>query len=365
MIVYSFYESDARVRRYAEALAQRGDEVDVIALGENASGDFEVMEGVNLYRIQNRVANERGKLSYLTRIIKFLFRSATILAKWHLRIRYHLIHVHNPPDFLVFAALIPKLLGARIILDIHDILPEFYATKFRESQDGFLVKLMKLVEKGSIALSNHVIVSNHIWQKTLISRSVGEKKSTVILNYPNQSLFSRQLRRRKDNKFIMIYPGTLNWHQGIDIAIKAFARIKDQVPEGELHMYGGGNDQGSFERLASTLDLHDRVLFKAGVPVEKIAEAMANADLGIEPKRNYGFANEALSMKILEYMAAGIPVIASDTKVHRYYFNDSVLKFFKAGDENDLAESMLLLFKHKDLRKRFVTSASKFLNGYT
>jgi glycosyltransferase involved in cell wall biosynthesis len=65
----------------------------------------------------------------------------------------------------------------------------------------------------------------------------------------------------------------------------------------------------------------------------------------------------------MEFMALGVPVIVSDTRVDRYYFNDSVVKFFRAGDERDLARSMLLLIKQPELRKRLVRNASDFIEG--
>jgi glycosyltransferase involved in cell wall biosynthesis len=364
MLTYSFYESDSRVRRYAEALANRGEQVDVIALREQGQEDHSVYYGCNLYRIQERIPNEKGKLSYLFRIMKFLLKSSVFLTKQHLKKPYQLIHVHNIPDFLVFAAFIPKLFGAKIILDIHDILPEVFTAKFKAKENSIYFKALTSVERISAAFSDHVIVSNHIWGKRLISRSVAEQKCSVMLNYPDRSVFFERPRTRKDDKFIMIYPGTLNIHQGIDIEIKAFAKIKDQVPMAEFHIYGDGNDQDYFESLVSELGMQDRIFFKGGAPMNEIAEIIADADLGIEPKRDESFSGEALSMKIFEFMAAGVPVIASNTKIHRYYFNDSVLKFFKAGDENELAECMLLLIRDGDLRKQLVSNASQFLDEY-
>jgi glycosyltransferase involved in cell wall biosynthesis len=364
MLTYSVYETDARVRRYAETLVSRGDQVDVIALGKEPPRGHRIMRGVNIYVIQIRKFDEKRKSSYLLSILKFLVRSAFFLTNRHLKNPYEVIHVHNLPDFLVFATFFPKILGAKIILDIHDILPECYATKFSKAQTGFTFKLLTLVEKASMGYSNHVIVSNHIWQKTLVSRSVKKNKSTVILNYPDDSIFHKRPRKRIDNKFIMIYPGTWIWHQGIDVAIRAFSIIRDQIPTSEFHIYGGGNDKGILERLTFDLGLQNKVFFKGSVPTTELAEIIANADLGIEPKRNYGFANEALSTKIMEFMAVGIPVIASDTKVHRYYFNDKVLKFFKAGDENNLAESILEMIRNDDLRKRLSSNALEFVEGY-
>ncbi len=123
MLTYSFYESDNRVRRYAETLARRGDQVDVIALRRAGQGPYNELNGVRVYRVQERTRNEKGKKDYFFRIIKFFIRSAALLTRMHRERPYDFVHVHSVPDFEVFAALVPKLTGAKVILDIHDIVP--------------------------------------------------------------------------------------------------------------------------------------------------------------------------------------------------------------------------------------------------
>jgi glycosyltransferase involved in cell wall biosynthesis len=162
----------------------------------------------------------------------------------------------------------------------------------------------------------------------------------------------------------MIYPGTLGWHQGLDIAIKAFAAIKDQAPEAEFYIYGRGPEKRNLERLITELGLQRRVFIKDTIPIEQIANVMANADLGIIPKRNDPFGGEAFSTKILEFMSLGVPLIASETKIDKFYFNDSMLKFFTPDDVNDLAECMLLLRTDKALRDRLRENAQEFVENY-
>ena len=124
MISYSCYAADNRVMRYAQALVNRGDTVDSLGLDSSVRpGRFEVINGVNSYQIQHRTRNEKGKLDYLARILRFMVKASFILSWRHLRRPYDVVHVHNIPDFLVFAAWLPKITGARVILDIHDILP--------------------------------------------------------------------------------------------------------------------------------------------------------------------------------------------------------------------------------------------------
>lgn len=360
MVAYTFYEMDGRVRRYAETLAKRGDHVDAIVLRREGQANYEIIKGVNVYRIQERILNEKGKLSYLYRLVKFLIKSSLFLAKKNLKNSYDIIHIHSVPDFEVFAALVPKLTGSKIILDIHDIVPEFYASKFNVSKKSLVYKVLMLIEKVSTSFADHVIIANHIWEKTLTGRSVKKEKCTAILNYPDTSVFQRRLQTKQDDKFVMLYPGTLNWHQGIDIAIKAFALVKDKVPEAEFHIYGEGPEENSLKHLVSHLNLERRIFFKGALPIEKIAHVVTNADLGLVPKRANTFGNEAYSTKILEFMSLGVPVVVSNTKIDKYYFDNSVVKFFNSGDEEDLAESILAIIKDKKLRNRLTDNALKY-----
>ena len=105
MVGYAFYESDTRILQYATALAARGDTVDVIALKRDDSlPEFEVLNGVNVHRIQSRTVNEKGLFSYGSRILRFLLRATLFLRRKHRECPYEIVHVHNVPDFLVFAA---------------------------------------------------------------------------------------------------------------------------------------------------------------------------------------------------------------------------------------------------------------------
>ena len=364
MLSYSFYDIDTRVARYAETLAKRGDHVDAIALGQNGQPAFEKFNGVHIHRIQRRERNERGRISFLSRILKFWVKSSLVINEKHQRDPYDLIHVHSVPDFEVFAAWLPKLRGAKIILDIHDIVPEFYAAKFRGGKGSLLYKMLILVERISCAFADHVIISNHIWGKTL-RRSVNRGKCSIYLNYPDPLLFHRRPRTRKDGKFIMMYPGTLNWHQGLDLAIRAFSKISGVVPEAEFHIYGQGESRKDLMDLASRAGLDGRITFHNMLPKEQIAGEMANADLAVVPKRNDFFGGEAFSTKILEFMALGVPVLVSATKIDKYYFNDSIVRFFRPEDEEDLAESMLEMIKEPHRRNSLAENALKFVEEYS
>ena len=365
MLSYSFYEADARIKQYASALVERGDTVDVIALRQPGQPARACLDGVNVFRLQTRTVNERGPLTYLFRILRFLVVSGFFMARRHLKEHYQLIHVHSVPDFLVFAAIVPKLSGTPVILDIHDVLPELYASKFRIKHNSFLFRCLVWIERISIAFSSHTIVANHLWCARVAHRCGRPEKCSPIRNYPSRRLFSPSLRTRKNGKFVITYPGSLNWHQGVDVAIHAFAKIKDQMDDAEFHIYGQGPAKDSLILLASELGLKDQVIFHGLLPTEEIVRVMANTDLAIEPKRaGSEFGNEALSMKIFEFMAVGVPLVVSRTKIHQYYYDDSLVKYYDDDNQDQLAANILMLRNDAEARNRQISNALNYVEAH-
>jgi glycosyltransferase involved in cell wall biosynthesis len=343
-VAYTFYERDNRVRRYAESLAERGDDVDVIALRRNGEPARAEYHGVRVFRPQRRQVSEGAAATYLAKLLMFLARATAVISARHARRPYDVVHIHNVPDFLVFAAWLPKLTGARIILDIHDILPELYSDKFGRPADSWTFRSLRWVERRSSHFADHVIIAGDLWRDKLIERAgVAPDRCTTILNHPDRRLFKPRCdgHGRHDGRFTVLYPGTLNHHQGVDIAVRAFAMVKDRMPNAEFHIYGEGPTRNSLAALIETQGVADRVHLKAPVTIERIAEVMAGADLGVIPKRAEGFGNEAFSTKSLEFMACGIPVVMAKTEVDARHFDDSLVTFFEPGNASALAEALL------------------------
>jgi glycosyltransferase involved in cell wall biosynthesis len=362
MVAYTFYETDNRVRRYAEALAKRGDKVDAIAVSRDGKKPFETIRGVAVYRVQKRLIDERGPFTYLWKLLMFFFRSAWLTTIKHLQEPYDVIHVHSVPDFQVFATIIPRILGARVILDIHDIVPEFYASKFKVSETSWVYKALLVAEKLSIAYSDHVIISNHLWQEKLTKRAVKPNKCTAIINYPDLSIFSPRMpgtQVRED--FVMCYPGTLNWHQGLDVAICAVALLREEAPRLKFLIVGDGPEREKLRALVKEHLLEDRVELRGFSPIEEVADIMNSIDLGVVPKRKDSFGDQAFSTKIMEFMSKGVPVVASRTTIDEYYFNEDILQFFESGDASDLALKIRDMMQFPEKRCALTRRASEFI----
>ncbi|MCO5050846.1 MAG: glycosyltransferase [Verrucomicrobiae bacterium] len=367
MMTHSFYEGDTRVIRYAEALAQRGDEVEVFALRAKPEMPREEMiNGVKLIRVQDRAAKRsNSKASYLFPLLRFLLVTSGQVSRRHLRRRYDFVHAHNVPDFVVFAAWLPRLTGARVILDVHDILPEFFGNKFRKSDGSLLVRALKWAEKLSAAFSHHVILGNHLWLDRYIARSAPREKCSVFINNVDRNVFKPAPEKTPNQSPVVIFPGGLQWHQGLDIAIRAFAKLRRRMPTVEFHIYGNGNMAAELQQLAKDLGLQDAVRFTEEIPLLQVADLMAHADLGVVPKRADSFGNEAYSTKIMEFMAVGVPVVISATKIDRYYFNDSVVRFFESGNADAMAEAMYEVLSNAELRRGMVERAFAYAETHS
>jgi glycosyltransferase involved in cell wall biosynthesis len=362
MVTHSFYESDNRVLRYAEALIDSGSEVDVYALrASEGMKKAETIHGVNVYRIQDRFGKSQvHSLAYLWPLLQFLARSFFRVTRADRKRPYDLIHVHNIPDFMIFSAVYPKSHGTRTILDIHDIIPEFFGSKFGTESRGIVFRLLLWMEKISASLADEVIIANDLWLERYMTRTGTEGRCRAMINYVDAQIFKPRPRTRKDGKLIVLFPGGLQHHQGVDIAIRAFGQIADELPLAEFHIYGDGSAKRALADLVAELGLGERVRFFQTLRIRDIAAVVADADLGVVPKRADSFGNEAYSTKIMEFMASGVPVIVSGTRVDRYYFDDSVVRFFESGNVDALAREMRNVLKDEELRREISKRALEF-----
>lgn len=360
MVSYSFYESDNRIIRYAEALAARGDHVEVIALRRTSNlAKADTLNGVKLHRIQDRFGkNEGGPFGFLWPILRFAYLATRRLAVAE---PYDLVHVHNIPDFLIFSALPAKFHGAALILDIHDIVPEFFASKFSRNERSFFVRSLKLMEKLSAWAADHVILANHLWLERYVARSAPATKCSVFINHVDEGIFQPIPRREDPHAPVVIYPGGLQWHQGLDIAIRAFSLLRLKLPTVEFHIYGDGGYKSNLVALVEELGLTGAVTFFEPLSLREIAQIVGGADLGVVPKRADSFGNEAYSTKIMEFMSLRVPVVVSATRVDRYYFDDKVVRFFPSGDVEALATAMHEVLTDSVLRDSFVQNASEYV----
>ena len=234
---HGHYPFDIRVRKEALALAAKGYQVDIICLKLDGEKSREVNQGVNIYRVPIKHRRE-GISRYIYEYVAF-FGVATIkLCSLYFRNRYDFIQVNTLPDFLVFATIIPKLLGAKISLDLHEPAPELFGTIFGNDRK-MLIRFVKFLEKISIMYADHAITVSEQMKANYIKRRYSASKIDVVLNVPNLEFNFDNYKnnsQRNDNKFLGVIHGAMLKRCGQDVAINAIDIVKDEIPNIQLNI---------------------------------------------------------------------------------------------------------------------------------
>ena len=346
VLLYSEYKSDARPRREAEALAKSGMEVDVICLRQNANDPkSEALAGVNVRRVPLR-HRRKGKMNYLFQYGFFISFCAGMLALRSLRKRYDLVHVHNMPDVLVFSGLFSRLRGARIMLDLHDPMPELMTTIFGFKEKSLPVAILMGTEKLSIWFADQVLTVNLACKRIFSSRSCKAEKIEVIMNCPDEEIFTFRLanggnERKPTKPFVLMYHGSIVERHGLDLAIKALELVRQSIPEVELRVYGAPTPFLELVRdSAQWKALGGAVKYLGPKSLENISAAILECDLGIIPNRRSIFTEINTPTRIFEYLSRGKPVIAPLAPGITDYFGPEDLYYFELGNAAELADKI-------------------------
>jgi glycosyltransferase involved in cell wall biosynthesis len=367
MVAFTDYPVDTRVRREAEALVARGDEVDFICLRTPSLGDRRTMNGVSLHPVMSFDYRDGGRpRDYVRRYVTFQLAALVRILRLHMRRRYDVVHVNTMPDSLVFSALGAKLLGAKVILDVHDLMPELYASKFGLDEAHWVIRLLRAVERRSIAFADRAIAVHRPHLDALIRHGNPAEKFTIVMNVPDPKLFRPLAARATASRFVLIYHGTVGSRHGLDVAVRAVALARETVPDVELRIIGDGDYFPHVRALVEQLGVEDWVrLEQRFVPIEELLPTINEAAVGLVPILDDPFTQYMLPVKLLEYVALGIPVIASDTRTIRSHFTDDMLCFAAPGDASDLAAKIVALHGDPERRARLAAAAGRFNDAHT
>jgi glycosyltransferase involved in cell wall biosynthesis len=365
MIVWNDYVNDPRVRREAEALAERGDAVDCICLQE-AKVKVRSLCGVRLFGTfgKYRGTKRTRKLVAYLRFFWFAFIRVSLL---HLKDPYDIVQVHTMPDFLIFTTIVPKILGAKIILDIHDLMPELYMAKFGGDYRHWIVRSIIRIEKLSVAFADRTIAVHEPHLNILVKHGNPRAKFSVLLNVPDHRIFVRStLPRPHPRAFRLIYHGTVpdRDRAGLDLALRTVARVRKDIPGIEFQIIGDGAGLERLRKLTSELHLESCVKFIPSVPVEHLPAMLLEAAVGVIPYTADAFTQFVLPTKLLEYAALRIPAIVSRLRAIEAHFDDQMVGYFEPGNEREFANQILRFYRDPEMAARLASNAGKFTDKY-
>lgn len=368
MVVYTTYATDPRVRREAETLASLPDyDVTVVVPRSTYLPVATEQNGVRVVELKVRRYWGNSFYAYLLSYLNFLFAAFRHCALQALRRRIDVVHVHNMPNFLVLAALVPRLLGKKVILDIHDSVPETYIEKFR-NKSPVVFKLLCLEEALCCLMAHRIICVNHPQRDVLVQRGIPAHKISISLNVPDDRWFNGASTagraRKKDDAFNLVYHGTLARRLGVDLTIRALARLTNEIPGLRLHIVGAGESLEELVSLVESLGLSSKVVFHGLLPIEGLASFLREMHLGVISNRSNIATELMLPVKMLEYVSLEIPVVAPPLKTIRYYFSDEMLGYFEPEDVESLSSAILEAYRDEDKRLYRAKQARAFLDRY-
>jgi glycosyltransferase involved in cell wall biosynthesis len=365
MLVHGPYPvGEPRVEREAQAARSAGWDVDVVSMRRRGEPATEVVEGVAIVRLPLAHIRGVGIAGVIREYVAFTALATLTVARRHLRRRYDVLHVNNPPDFLIIAGLFPKATGARLIFDVHDLSSDMFEMRFGSGAVGAAgARIVRAIERAAPHAADAVLTVHEPYRAELVRRGVPVWKTAVVMNTFDERLLPSNGAQRDPDGFRVVYHGTLTPHYGLDILVEAFARVAAEVPGSRLEIYGEGDAVSELRRQARELGLTDRV-FIAGeqLPHRDVLLAVCGASAGVIPNRPTKLNRYALSSKLFEYVALGIPVVAASLPTLRAHFSSDEVLFFEPGSPTSLSEALLMIAADPDAtsRRRAAASARYF-----
>ncbi len=367
LIRQSIYPLDLLARREAETLCQAGLETHVICLEklEKDSGGRrkEIINGVHVHRLPVR-RKKTNALRYVFEYFSFAFLASLLVTVLHIRHRFAVIQVNTMPDFLVFATILPKLLGAKVVSMMYEPTPELWEELYKSRPP----RVLKLVEQAALAYVDTAFTVTQQLKDAYVARGANPEKIKVVLNAPEASFLQLDGERATElsvrKGFVLICHGTIEARYGLDTLLQAVKLIEPQIPNLRVRILGKGTYVDELLAKRKALSLQNRVDYLGYVPLAQLVQELWASDVGIVAQKSSPYANLVHTGKMYDYIAMGKPVLASRLKAVEAYFDQDAIRYFEAGDSQSLAEGILDLYNHPAKRESLARNAQRLYAEY-
>ena len=347
--------------RDAEALANDGYDVDILCLRKKGEKGREKVGSVTVHRLPGE-HHRTSVVRYLWEYSYFPVATSLALSWLSLKRRYDVVEVCSMPDYLVFSAVVPRLLGAKVILYYFENMAMLFASTYETGSGHMGVKLLRLFERVSARHAHHIIVADGVpYKKVLESNGVPSEKITVVMNVPDEEVFNIQPTPVEggNNHFRLTVISTLTKRYGVQTLVRAIPLLIKDIPELTVDVVGDGEYRPELESLARELGVERHVNFTGRVHHSEVPSYIGSADVCVAPMDDdVGQPN-----KIFEYFALGKPTVASAHPTLLETFGDESLAYFQPKDETDLSRRVLELYGSSAKRESLASLGRRFYEG--
>lgn len=309
---------------------------------------FHIEKRFNITRIVAFGPMENKYLDFANRIIFFL----QLLFYLHFS-KYDLIYTRDF-SFLVFLSKIPKLLRPKnkIIYEPHKA---YYYASDKVNNIKLEIESLKLAD-AIVAISNGI-------KHDLIQLGFDENRISVIPNGVKIDRFSISFDRdgfRKNHniskdEIVIIYVGSWEEWKGVDVLIRAFLITLRKVSNCKLILVGGSKEElVKTGQLTKGPNVDERKIILTGfISQTEVVKYLKMSDIGVIPNIRTTIGSRYTSpLKLFEYMAAGLAIVASDLPSIREIVTDNEAVFFEPENEHDLANKLIDLINNKTKREQ-------------
>lgn len=358
VVRHAYYPQDVRVRKEVHALLNTDYDVDIICLRSEGQQKRENVEGAQVFRLGTEHQRESLLLylfEYAVGFIKMFF----LVTSLYFKKRYQCIQVNTLPDALVFVTIIPRLMGAKVLLDMHEPAPELFTAKFGPNKFSWAVKWIALIEQLSLKYAHAALAVNDNIRQRYIERGADGSKIYVIRNVPEKDIEAADSCPKDNNQFTLLLHGLIAERYGHEITVRAVAQIRHLIPNIHLTIAGSGENEQRIRDAARELNCQDIVTFTGWVTPKQIQEFIELTDVGLVPLLPSSFADLCQPNKLFELVSGKKAVIASRLKAIEESFDDSAIRYFEPGNTEDLSAAILELYQHPEKRKTYAENAHK------
>lgn len=365
------YPEDCRVLLQAQSLVAAGYQVSVICPTDKNSTRFvETIDGVPVYRYP-KPPHINGFLGYLfeygySMLMQFLYTVYLFLRRG-----FDAIHMHTPPDMNAIIPVFFKLFGKKFVYDLHDLSPELYLAQRNGDGNKIVHGLLLQFERFASRTANVLIATNETQRDVQIQRcGAAGAKCFVVRNGPNDSFLrdvSPKHELRHSGRMNIGYVGVIGVQDGVDYLVRAVHLLATEFRRTDFQVIivGGGPAVGELKSLVKTLGLLDLFYFSGMIPFSEVPSYIAAFDVCSTPDPSNSYNDSCTTIKTMEYMAMGKPVVCFETSENIKTAGEAALY----ADNNDVKQYAALLDRlldDVDLRERMgQIGRSRVLNGLT
>jgi len=346
---------DTRVIKEAKALEEEGLEVSIIC--PNLKKEKKYHKKIDNIDVFQYFCFSEGK-SFIGILSEYLIAIFCILSnsiKLYLRKPFHVVHLANPPDFLIFLFLPFKLFGLKIIFDHHDLSPELFTEKF--GNNNLLFNLLLAFEKISYKLADVVITTNLSIKKTCIKRNkIPETKIHIVRNGPDLNEISSHKTKidiKIDSRYLIGYVGNIDKQDSLEKLVNSVDYIINEknFRDFRILIIGDGTDRVRIENKIKKKGLQNHFIFYGSeYNRKKMFSLLSKIDIGVEPSKESEKFSKSTSIKVMEYMAVGKPTVQYDTEEGKFTAKNASL-FIQNNDEKAFGDAIISLLTDEKKRK--------------